>query len=174
MFFIFLWVIIFNERNEPIFYKCWLEVYMNKFRTVLLSSLAVLSLGLVSTSVAISDKKETVIFVSAAESVQSYYSSITDDMTGETLLNALNALNTQKRTSTVGYAGMRQFAKKSDADPNGSGKILSFYDNKLVGPEWDGGNTWNREHVWPNVRGGNKVEDDAHMVRPSSTSTNSE
>ena len=55
----------------------------------------------------------------------------------------------------------------------GKGKIIGFYDNKKVGPDWDGGSTWNREHVWPNVRDGDKVEDDAHMVRPAATSTNS-
>lgn len=110
--------------------------------------------------------------VQAAESVSSYYSSISDSLTGTALLNALHELNSEKRKSTVGYAGMRQFAAKSDADPNGSGKIVGFYDNKLVGPKWDSGNTWNREHVWPNVRGGDSIENDAHMIRPASTSTN--
>ena len=102
-----------------------------------------------------------------------YYSGISDTLTGDSLLNALHTLNSQKRTSTVGYAGFRQFAAKCDIDPDGSGKIIGFYDNKKVGPSWDSGSTWNREHVWPNIREGNKVENDAHMVRPAATSTNS-
>ena len=109
-----------------------------------------------------------------AETVAQYYSSITDTMTGETLRNALNTLNNTKRKKTVGYAGMRQFAAVCDADPDGSGKIIGFYDNAKVGPSWDSGSTWNREHVWPNVRGGDKVEADAHMTRPASTKTNSD
>ena len=110
--------------------------------------------------------------VEAAEG--DYYSSITDSMSGTTLLDALHTLNNTKRKKTIGYAGMRTFAKTSDADPDGSGKIIGFYDNAKVGPDWDGGSTWNREHVWPNVRNGNLVEDDAHMVRPAATSTNSD
>ncbi len=102
-----------------------------------------------------------------------YYSGIDDSLTGDSLLNALHSLNSQKRTKTVGYAGFKQFAAKCDIDPDGSGKIIGFYDNKKVGPSWDSGSTWNREHVWPNVRDGDKVENDAHMVRPASTSTNS-
>ncbi len=103
-----------------------------------------------------------------------YYSGISDTLTGTDLLNALHTLNNQKRTKTIGYQGMRQFAAKSDIDPDGSGKIIGFYDNKKVGPSWDSGSTWNREHVWPNVRDGDKVEDDAHMVRPAAVSTNSD
>ena len=114
---------------------------------------------------------ETVQKAEAAEGT--YYSGISDSLTGDSLLNALHTLNSQKRTSTVGYAGFRQFAAKCDIDPDGSGKIIGFYDNKKVGPSWDGGSTWNREHVWPNVRNGDLVENDAHMVRPASTSTNS-
>ena len=102
-----------------------------------------------------------------------YYDGISDSLTGTSLLNALHSLNSTKRKKTVGYDGMRQFAALSDVDPDGSGKIIGFYDNKKVGPSWDTGHTWNREHVWPNVRDGDKVEDDAHMVRPASTSTNS-
>ena len=115
---------------------------------------------------------EQPIKVEAGES--SYYSSISDSLTGTELLNALHTLNSQKRTRTVGYNGMKTFAAKCDVDPDGSGKIIGFYDNKKVGPSWDSAATWNREHVWPNVRDGDKVENDAHMVRPAATSTNSD
>ncbi len=142
---------------------------MKKFRTILLSSLAILSMGLVITGVVAGESKAKPV-----DAADDYYASISDTLTGEDLLKALNTLNNQKRKSTVGYAGMRQFAAISDADPDGSGKILSFYDNKLIGPNWDSGKSWNREHVWPNIRGGYVVEDDAHMVRPAATSTNSD
>ena len=105
--------------------------------------------------------------------VQTYYSSISDSLMGNDLRTALNSLNNSKRKRLVTYAGFRQFAAKSDIDPtSGSNKIVGFYDNTLVGPGWDG--TWNREHMWPNSLGGGKVEDDAHMVRPTSISINSE
>lgn len=138
----------------------------------LLAGLSILAMSLTVTGLL--GVKENISIQVKADSVSDYYVSITDDMTGETLLKALNKLNNTKKKKDVTYAGMRTFAKYSDADPNGSGKIISFYDNKLIGPDWDGGDTWNREHVWPNIRGGNKVEADAHMVRPSATSTNSD
>ena len=107
--------------------------------------------------------------------VNTYYASISDSLTGTELRTALNTLNNQKKKKEVTYAGFRTFAAKSDIDPtSGSNKIVGFYDNSLVGPGWDGGSTWNREHMWPNSLGGGKVEDDAHMVRPASTSINSE
>ena len=138
----------------------------------LLAGLSILAMSLTVGGVLTS--KQGVKISVAAESVESYYSSISDTLTGENLRSALNTLNSEKRKSTVGYAGMRQFAKISDIDPDGSGKIISFYDNKLIGPSWDSGATWNREHVWPNIRGGDKVEADAHMVRPAATETNSD
>jgi len=147
---------------------------MKKFRTALLSGLAILSMGLVTTGVVSGEKNVSFSVTYAVDNVASYYASITDSMEGKELLTALNSLNNSKRKRTVGYAGMRQFASKCDRDPNGSGKIVGFYDNKLIGPSWDSGKTWNREHVWPNVRGGDRVEDDAHMVRPAAVSTNSD
>lgn len=104
-----------------------------------------------------------------------YYDSITDSMSGTTLLNALHTLNTQKTKKLVTYNGFRQFAAKSDKHPDsGNNKIVGFYNNSLVGPSWDSGSTWNREHMWPKSRNGAYVEDDAHMVRPTATSINSE
>jgi endonuclease I len=103
-----------------------------------------------------------------------YYSSISDSLSGSSLRSALNTLNSQKKKKNVTYAGMRQFAAKCDIDPDGSGKIIGFYDNAKVGPSWDGGSSWNREHVWPNSRGGGTVEGDAHMPRPTSTKINSD
>lgn len=106
--------------------------------------------------------------------IEDYYSQINDSLKGNDLLKALNELNNMKRKSLVGYKGMRHFASYSDMDPDGSETIIGFYDNKKVGPIWDNGKTWNREHVWPNTRGGHLVENDAHMVRPASTSTNND
>lgn len=148
-------------------------IMKRNFRKIFLTSLALLSIGLMTTGVALS-QNNIHVEVAYASVISEYYSSISSGMEGTTLRNALHNLNVAKKKKDVTYAGMRQFAAKSDADPDGSGKIIGFYDNKLVGPDWDSGKTWNREHVWPNIRGGSKVEDDAHMVRPASTQTNSD
>ena len=120
------------------------------------------------------NSQPAVVSVEAAESVESYYSEISDDLTGDALKDALHSLNSKKRKKTIGYDGLRTFFAKSDKDPDGSNKIVGFYDNQLVGPSWDSGKTWNREHIWPNSRGGGTVDGDAHMTRPAATSTNSD
>lgn len=114
-----------------------------------------------------------------------YYDSIDDSLTGDDLKNALVNLNSSIRKSTVGYGGLRTLYQIIDRDWTGKeddGKVVGFYDNALLGPDWDSGSTWNREHVWPNSRGGGSgggsstsptVDQDAHMPRPTSTKINS-
>ena len=119
-----------------------------------------------------------------------YYSSISNSLSGDSLLTALRNLNLSKRHSEAGYSNMgtstNSDPKKSpfmytDYDPttvqyDAKGqpygtKILSFYSgNSVTG--------WNKEHVWPASRltGGrdnNIVDDDIYMPRPTITSENS-
>ena len=108
-----------------------------------------------------------------------YYSGISNNLTGSSLLEALNSLNSKKRQSTVGYSNMPANYKYTDYDPAYSSldengvrygeKLLSFYSGTSA--TYSGGGM-NREHVWPNSRGGNKVEKDIHMPRPTVASEN--
>ncbi len=113
-----------------------------------------------------------------------YYSSIDSSLAGDSLKSALHNLNQTKRKKTIGYDGLRSTYQIFDRDWMGqdNGKIVGFYDNALIGPSWDSAKTWNREHVWPNSRGGGSkggsstsptVDQDAHMPRPTSISINS-
>lgn len=108
-----------------------------------------------------------------------YYASINDSDSGEVLLEKLRKLNKTKRTSTVGYSSMGTTAsgkfKYTDYDPesvkydeNGQPYgtvIVSFYSGTKT-------TSFNREHVWPNTHGGNRVENDIHMPRPTIPSEN--
>lgn len=118
-----------------------------------------------------------------------YYNSIDDSQSGNTLLTALRTLNLSKRQSTVGYSSMGtsmsgQF-KYTDYDTNSTiqydsngqpygTKISSFY-------TYTSATSWNREHVWPNSHGGGSGGDagspypdaDIHMPRPTISSENS-
>lgn len=108
--------------------------------------------------------------------VNAYYSGISDSLTGNALRSALNALNSKKRTKTVGYKQHRNYYYLTEVDPNGttpSGKMYGFYDNALVSNKWDNQATWNHEHVWPNSLGGGTVDGDIHMPRPTSVKINS-
>ncbi len=108
-----------------------------------------------------------------------YYSGISDSLTGDSLLSALRSLNSSKRQSTVGYSSMGtspsgQFKYTdyvpssvkydSNGQPYGE-QIVSFYSGNST-------TAFNREHVWPNSHGGNVIENDIHMPRPTIASEN--
>ena len=105
---------------------------------------------------------------------EGYYASINESMSGTTLLNALRSLNSQKRRSTVGYGNMlvsggsskSSAFYKTDYDPNHPNQIMTFYSGKFRN------SGLNREHVWPSSRGGDYVDNDIHMPRPTITSEN--
>ena len=96
-------------------------------------------------------------------------------MKGEVLLCALRAINKEAKTKNVGYGNMGTnpsgMYKYTDYDPDSTilydendqpygTKIISFYSGKST-------SSFNREHVWPNTHGGNLVENDIHMPRPT-------
>ncbi len=97
-----------------------------------------------------------------------YYSSINLSLNGNQLLNDLRSLNSAKKTKNIGYKNLWNYYDKTDYDPNHSGKYLAFYRGTSASRS-----DMNKEHVWPNSRGGNLVEGDIHMPRPTLTSDNS-
>ena len=154
--------------------------------TVLLSSIA-LALGVFS--VVAPKQKEKVSFAYYTNGdAATYYNTIDDTQSGNTLLTALRNLNLSKRQSTVGYSSMGTtpsgMFKYTDYDPNyvqydSNGqpygtRISSFY-------TYTSATSWNREHVWPNSHGGGNGGDagspypdaDIHMPRPTISSENS-
>ncbi len=99
-----------------------------------------------------------------------YYSSISDALRGSTLLVTLDDLLDADSASGFSYSGLFSVFANTDADPNNlsSGKILSFYSGTPSNRA-----DMNREHTWPNSRGGSYVEDDPHVIRPTLNSENS-
>ena len=116
-----------------------------------------------------------------AARIAEYYAEIDSSSSGDTLLASLRSLNLSMRKNQVGYNAMSTSAsgmyKWTDYDPayvkfNKDGvpygtRILSFYSGKST-------TTFNREHTWPNSRGGNLVEDDILMTRPTIEEENSD
>ena len=84
----------------------------------------------------------------------------------------LAALMKGAHSHTTSYNETRDLYRYTDCE-NGGGRISSFYSGVAIGPDWDGGSTWNREHTWPNSKGlaGND-ENDIMMLRPTSSSEN--
>ena len=110
-----------------------------------------------------------------------YYADIDSSLSGEDLLASLKSLNLSMRKTLAGWNNMSTSSsgkfKYTDYDPstvklNAEGipygtRVLSFYSGKST-------TTFNREHVWPDSRSGNLVEDDIYMPRPTITAENSD
>ena len=92
------------------------------------------------------------------------------------LYNQLKALMTSKQTYVTSYDATRGLYQYTDCQLSGkeSKKISSFYSGDPIGPAWDGGSTWNREHTWPNSKGdaSGQGENDIMMLRPTAKSEN--
>jgi len=107
-------------------------------------------------------------------------SSSTGDVPYSTLYQKLHELMYSNLTNPTSYAGTRDLYRYTDCQnsANTSSSISSFYSGDSIGPDWDSGSTWNREHVWPNSRStsGSSYtdrEEDIMMLRPTSVKENS-
>ena len=100
-------------------------------------------------------------------------SSTLSSVPNSALYKELKSMMIAQHDYETSYAETRDLYQYTDCQ-NGGGKISSFYSGKEVGPGWDGGSTWNREHTWPNSKGlGGNDENDIMMLRPTSSSENS-
>lgn len=123
--------------------------------------------------------KADLIVVEAA--VPAGYYSSTEGKNGDALLNELAKITKNNHKTYTSYGDIRYAAKgnpTSDKDPNNSSNLLDFYSGISVKAAWDSGNTWNREHVWPqSLSGGLYGESgagaDIHHIRPTISSINS-
>ena len=104
--------------------------------------------------------------------------SSTGDVPYSALYGELHELMYSNLDNPTSYDATRSLFKYTDCE-NSGGSISSFYSGKAIGPSWDSGKTWNREHVWPNSKsnGGSNSntqrETDIMMLRPASVSENS-
>ncbi len=106
----------------------------------------------------------------------SYYSSISDSAYGSTLKSSLRTLiSKQSYVSTYDDCKDPNIVKKTDGNSTSS-KIVLFWSGINLTPSWDGGTSWNREHVWPQSKGWfttSGAGSDLHHIRPSDPSVNS-
>lgn len=116
-----------------------------------------------------------------AEELTAYYSDISDSDTGTNLLSKLRSLNSSKYHKNFTYSNFGTSSTTSPyvytdyplgtttTDSKGQvrgSSIASFYTKTTA-------TSYNKEHVWPNSKGGNKVENDILMPRPTISSENS-
>lgn len=80
----------------------------------------------------------------------------------------------------VNYGAARYDLAKTDKDILKDGNVILMYNRASVKAAWDGGTTWNREHVWPQSKLGSKASNgsvnkasDLHNLRPANPTINS-
>ncbi len=106
-----------------------------------------------------------------------------DGLTGQTLVSFLRTVVTTGFTG-VSYGDARYILDETDQDPNNPSNVILVYLGISVSGVWDDGNTWNREHVWPqsllydtNVININNsyigVGSDLYNLKPANPSENS-
>ena len=102
-------------------------------------------------------------------------SSSVNSVPSSALYKELKQLMSSNQTKVTSYNDTRDLFQYTDCEGSGktSKKISSFYSGTAIGPAWDGGSTWNREHTWPNSKGDGDAENDIMMLRPTSKSENS-
>jgi len=104
-------------------------------------------------------------------------SSSVSSLNTSALFKQLRSMVTNAQKKTTSYNDTRDLYQFTDCQNSAltSNKISSFYSGVAIGPSWDGGSTWNREHTWPNSKGdaNGNGENDIMMLRPASVSENS-
>lgn len=98
----------------------------------------------------------------------------TDTVATSSLYVKLHDLMASAQTKTTSYEDVRYLFQFTDIQNNGieTSQISCIYTGILVGPEWDG-TVFNREHTWPDSKGGNgKHENDIMMLRPEVSKDN--
>lgn len=120
----------------------------------------------------------TIISAKWAESVYSGYYEGMDGLTGTNLIIFLNALLEEMNGKDYGFA--RTALQVTDRDPANSTNLIEFYTGESYTAAWDGGATWNREHVWPQSLLGESAENstvnsasDLQNLTPANPSINS-
>ena len=114
----------------------------------------------------------------AANYTGTYYNGINLSLTGDALKAQLTTLISVMNLKTYGDA--RYISNITDADPEVPGNVILMYNRASVSGAWDGGATWNREHVWPQSKLGasasNNVANtasDLQNLKPANPSINS-
>ena len=79
------------------------------------------------------------------------YYQTASSLDGEALFLELRSI-IQSDMIKISYGDGRYLYDEMDRDPNNPNNVLTIYDRQSVNGTWDGGITYNREHVWPNYR----------------------
>lgn len=121
----------------------------------------------------------TVIYARWTEVQYTGYYLGMDGLTGPNLIIFLNNLLEQMTGRQYSFGNTA--LQVTDRDPNNSSRLIEFYTGQSYVASWDGGSTWNKEHVWPQSLLGEaasntvvNIASDLHNLKPSNPTINSE
>jgi len=89
----------------------------------------------------------TVVSMATSVEFDGYYEGLTG-MSGSVLQAALHTIINDGFVG-VTYGEARYILDETDSDPNNPNNLILVYEQRSINDTWDSGNTWNREHVWP-------------------------
>lgn len=127
-----------------------------------------------------SGKRDEVCTTLSGTGASSYYTgSYTYDnlstLSQSSLLQSLRQLMTSTHKYKSSYNDCKNYADETDCE-GGNSSIITLYTSYASSQsEYDSGNGWNREHVWPKSLGGFQTSGagaDLHHIRPSENRTN--
>lgn len=118
----------------------------------------------------VSETKEFLVKVLAKSStpVMEYYAEA-EGYVGQALEDALRKIITETHTTKITYKNLNGYFDETDYDPNNPHIMLLFY-TRLNAAD----HGWNKEHVWPDSKGGGTAENDLHHIRPTVSTVNSQ
>ncbi len=110
--------------------------------------------------------------------MQEYYADA-EGRAGADLAQALHEIISTD-VDRLRYDELWEALRDTDADPDAPGRVIELYTGDSVPGDANGGDPdqWNREHVWPQSRGGFGTSagpgTDLHHVRPTDVSVNAD
>ena len=156
---------------------------MKKFFTSIALTLLVVSANAVDMQAHMGTKEAQEAYTTYVAKQKKYYrgANAPDSLrakSGNELFGALNTL--MGNTSMIGntsftYNSLRDQYVNVDKDLNVTGNIIGYYDGSSMNGTWDNGQTYNREHTWPQSKGAEKstpMGHDMQSVRPANTAIN--
>ncbi|MBE6619570.1 MAG: hypothetical protein E7626_07345 [Ruminococcaceae bacterium] len=99
------------------------------------------------------------------------------ELSSSELKSTLSTLMRSTHTEITSYNDCRDFVWQTDCENNNTSRATTLYtDYQMQSSEWAGSWTCNREHVWPQSKGGGNTSGggaDLHHIRPEKASVNS-
>ena len=91
------------------------------------------------------------LFKSIIADIPTGYYDSASGLSGDDLKAALHDIIDEH--TEFSYDAIRYILDETDTDPNNSSNVILIYKGSSVSSTWDGGVTWNREHVWAKSHG---------------------